>query len=41
MTSKRLPFDQAEYDRRLLMTRMAMALAGLDALFVSDPANMQ
>ena len=41
MTSKRLPFDQVEYDRRLLMTRMAMALAGLDALFVSDPANMQ
>ena len=41
MTSKRLPFDQAEYDRRLLMTRMAMALAGLDALFVSDPANKQ
>ncbi|MDC1303566.1 Xaa-Pro peptidase family protein [Ascidiaceihabitans sp.] len=41
MTSERLPFDQAEYDRRLLMTRMAMALAGLDALFVSDPANMQ
>ena len=41
MTSTLLPFDQAEYDRRLLMTRMAMALAGLDALFVSDPANMQ
>jgi ectoine hydrolase len=40
MTTKRLPFDQAEYDRRLLMTRMAMALAGLDALLVSDPSNM-
>ena len=40
MTPKRLPFDQAEYDRRLLMTRMAMALAGLDGLFVSDPSNM-
>ncbi|MFT5787001.1 MAG: ectoine hydrolase [Ascidiaceihabitans sp.] len=40
MIPKRLPFDQAEYDRRLLMTRMAMALAGLDALYVSDPSNM-
>jgi ectoine hydrolase len=40
MIAKRLPFNQAEYDRRLLMTRMAMALAGLDALYVSDPSNM-
>lgn len=40
MTPTRLPFDQAEYDRRLLMTRMAMALAGLDGLYVSDPSNM-
>ena len=40
MIPKRLPFDQTEYDRRLLMTRMAMALAGLDALYVSDPSNM-
>jgi ectoine hydrolase len=40
MTPKRLPFSQAEYDRRLSMTRMAMAIAGLDALFVSDPSNM-
>ena len=40
MITKRLPFDQDEYDRRLLMTRTAMAIAGLDALFVSDPSNM-
>jgi len=40
MTAKRLPFTQVEYDRRLSMTRMAMAIAGLDALFVSDPSNM-
>ncbi|MEO9457542.1 MAG: Xaa-Pro peptidase family protein [Lentilitoribacter sp.] len=40
MTLKRLPFTQVEYDRRLSMTRMAMAIAGLDALLVSDPSNM-
>lgn len=40
MIHKRLPFDQVEYDRRLLTTRTAMAIAGLDALYVSDPSNM-
>lgn len=40
MRTKRLPFDRAEYDRRLSMTRTAMAIAGLDALYVSDPSNM-
>jgi ectoine hydrolase len=38
---KRLHFDQTEYDRRLLMTRMAMALAGLDGLLVSDLPNVE
>lgn len=39
MPTKHLPFEQAEYDRRLSMVRTAMALAGLDALFVTDPSN--
>ncbi|MGH1366981.1 MAG: M24 family metallopeptidase [Maritimibacter sp.] len=33
------PFDQREYDRRLALTRAAMQVAGLDALFVTDPSN--
>lgn len=33
------PFSTAEYDRRLAKTRAAMAAAGLDALFVTDPSN--
>ena len=33
------PFSTAEYDRRLTLTRAAMAEAGLDALFVTDPSN--
>ena len=33
------PFSKAEYDRRLAKTRAAMAQAGLDALFVTDPSN--
>ncbi len=33
------PFTRAEYDRRLAKTRTAMAKAGLDALFVTDPSN--
>jgi len=33
------PFTQAEYDRRLHLTRTAMQAAGLDALFVTDPSN--
>ena len=39
MTAKHLPFEQSEYDRRLSMVRMAMGLAGLDALLVTDPSN--
>jgi ectoine hydrolase len=34
-----LPFDRAEYDRRIAKARAAMAAAGLDALFVTDPSN--
>ncbi|WP_420395754.1 M24 family metallopeptidase [Nioella sp.] len=33
------PFSQAEYDRRIAKTRAAMAEAGLDAIFVTDPSN--
>ena len=33
------PFSQAEYDRRIALTRAAMAKAGLDAIFVTDPSN--
>ncbi|WP_372884404.1 M24 family metallopeptidase, partial [Shimia sp.] len=33
------PFSAAEYDRRLKQTRAAMAKAGLEALFVTDPSN--
>jgi ectoine hydrolase len=39
MHAKHLPFEQSEYDRRLSMVRMAMGLAGLDALLVTDPSN--
>ncbi|MFW6193798.1 MAG: M24 family metallopeptidase [Gemmatimonadota bacterium] len=35
-----LPFPRAEYDRRLAETRGRMEEAGLDALVVTDPANM-
>lgn len=33
------PFSQTEYDRRIALTRAAMAKAGLDAIFVTDPSN--
>lgn len=39
MTTKDLPFSQAEFDRRIARTREAMAEAGLDCLFVTDPSN--
>ena len=39
MTSQ-APFETAEYDRRLVATRRAMAEAGLDVLFVTDPSNI-
>lgn len=39
MEKPNLPFKQNEYDDRLLMVRTAMAMAGLDALLVTDPSN--
>ena len=39
MRKTELPFKQSEYENRLLMVRTAMAMAGLDALFVTDPSN--
>ncbi|MEC8194984.1 MAG: Xaa-Pro peptidase family protein, partial [Pseudomonadota bacterium] len=39
MTQSKAPFSTAEYERRLAKTRAAMAEAGLDALFVTDPSN--
>ncbi len=33
------PFSKAEYDRRIAKTRDAMAAAGIDVLFVTDPSN--
>ncbi|SEO72298.1 ectoine hydrolase [Salinihabitans flavidus] len=40
MTHPNPAFSQAEFDRRLAKTRTAMDEAGLDVLFVEDPANM-
>lgn len=39
MTTQNAAFDRAEYDRRIAKTRRAMAQAGLDAVFVTDPSN--
>lgn len=39
MSRQNAPFSKAEYDRRLAKTRTAMATAGLDAVFVTDPSN--
>ncbi len=39
MIHKDLPFTQAEYQRRLAKTRVAMEKAGIDVLFVTDPSN--
>ncbi|MCK0142782.1 M24 family metallopeptidase [Aliiroseovarius sp. F20344] len=39
MTATNAPFSQTEYDRRIALTRAAMAQAGLDAIFVTDPSN--
>ena len=39
MSDKDLPFSQAEYDRRLALTRAAMERAGIELLFVTDPSN--
>ncbi|APX21883.1 MAG: ectoine hydrolase DoeA [Rhodobacteraceae bacterium] len=37
---KDLPFSEAEYERRLGLTRAAMDRAGIDVLLVTDPSNM-
>lgn len=34
-----LPFERAEYDRRIAKTRAEMSRRGLDMLFVTDPSN--
>ena len=34
------PFSEAEFAARVAKTKQRMAAAGLDALIVSDPANM-
>ncbi len=39
MPIEHAPFSQAEYDRRIAKTRNAMAAAGMDVLFVTDPSN--
>ncbi|AXT36542.1 M24 family metallopeptidase [Phaeobacter sp. LSS9] len=39
MTDPNIPFARSEYQQRLAKTRAAMAAAGLDALFVTDPSN--
>jgi ectoine hydrolase len=39
MAAHNAAFEVSEYDRRLAKTRVAMAAAGLDAIFVTDPSN--
>lgn len=39
MSAQNAPFSPAEYARRIARTRAAMAAAGIDALFVTDPSN--
>ncbi|WP_316014932.1 M24 family metallopeptidase [Roseobacter sp. HKCCA0434] len=39
MSGFRAPFTPEEYQRRLRLTRAAMARAELDAIFVTDPSN--
>ncbi len=39
MTHANAPFEDDEYQRRITKTRAAMAKAGLDAIFVTDPSN--
>lgn len=39
MALNNAPFSPAEYTRRLALTRHAMAQAGIDLLFVTDPSN--
>lgn len=39
MTTHNAAFDTSEYKRRIAKTRKAMSVAGLDAVFVTDPSN--
>lgn len=39
MANNQALFSRTEYDRRIQLTRAAMAEAGLDLLFVTDPSN--
>ena len=39
MTTHYAAFDTSEYKRRIAKTRKAMSVAGLDAVFVTDPSN--
>ncbi len=39
MPASKAPFSAAEYQRRLAITRKAMAEAGIDVLFVTNPSN--
>ncbi|MEV8466898.1 M24 family metallopeptidase [Fluviibacterium sp. DFM31] len=40
MPIENAPFSQAEYDRRIALTRAAMQDAGIDVLFLTNPSNM-
>ena len=39
MPEGKAAFPQAEYDRRIALTRAAMQAAGIELLFVTDPSN--
>lgn len=39
MILKNLPFSDAEYERRIALTRSTMQRAGIELLFVTDPSN--
>ena len=40
MTDRNPPFSDAEYTRRLDITRAAMERRGVEVLIVTDPSNM-
>ncbi len=40
MPVENAPFSQAEYDRRIGLTRDAMGKAGIDVLFITNPSNI-
>ncbi|MZR14361.1 M24 family metallopeptidase [Maritimibacter sp. DP07] len=40
MPIEHAPFTQAEYDRRIALTRAAMVEMGIDVLFLTNPSNM-